>query len=512
MPVDYSKWDALELSDDSDIEVHPNVDKKSFIRAKQNQIHQQRFERKNKIETYKYERIINEGLLKRINALVTALESHKGEADKRSPDELMFQAIMESVGDSDNDTPPPRPAGVHTQEKELPKYSKMMAALVDQVKAKVEEEKEDDRFAAYIKEAKAHQAKIEDLQKQLLAELNSLEIEEGKKITSESIHTGFDSSHVSKAAAVPQPNKKTAKPEKVQAIEVLNPNALAPKDTLIRADSSGAEADVDEPKDTQEDDDDEEPYASELGKQFGSIKAGDYRSSLQFISQNPSVLAERETDGLLVMAFNAAIEGLDDFTRQCVHQALLLQYCRALGKDGVGLFFKRITTPGHQAQKVFFDDVNSTFQRIRVRAKEIEKQRAQDEADGSGGVEQIQLHAVDPGTTINIKIPPENSEDPGEVQARELFSAFPPGLQRALESGSLDEVNKVLGKMSVEEAEEIVGQLSEGGMLSLEEQILDATTEEGQKALADFEEQEKAAAAEAQAQDAALSEKYGDPE
>ena len=39
--------------------------------------------------------------------------------------------------------------------------------------------------------------------------------------------------------------------------------------------------------------------------------------------------------------------------------------------------------------------------------------------------------------------------------------SFPQGLQRALESGSLDEVNKVLGKMSVEEAEEVVGRLGE---------------------------------------------------
>lgn len=74
------------------------------------------------------------------------------------------------------------------------------------------------------------------------------------------------------------------------------------------------------------------------------------------------------------------------------------------------------------------------------------------------------------------------------------------------ESRSLDEVNKVLGKMSVEEAEEVVGQLGEGGMLSLEEQIIDATTEEGQKALKEFEEQERAAAAE----NAKLSEKYAD--
>jgi len=42
-------------------------------------------------------------------------------------------------------------------------------------------------------------------------------------------------------------------------------------------------------------------------------------------------------------------------------------------------------------------------------------------------------------------------------------------------------------------------------MLSLEGQVIDATTEEGQKALKKFEEQEKAAAAEA-----ALADKYAD--
>lgn len=41
-------------------------------------------------------------------------------------------------------------------------------------------------------------------------------------------------------------------------------------------------------------------------------------------------------------------------------------------------------------------------------------------------------------------------------------------------------------------------------MLSIEEQIIDATTEEGQAALKEFEEQEKAAAA--------VDEQYGDPE
>ncbi|KAI6716071.1 hypothetical protein JHW43_001329 [Diplocarpon mali] len=490
MPVDYSKWDALELSDDSDIEVHPNVDKRSFIRAKQNQIHQQRFERKNHIETYRYERIINDGLLKRINALLTALQSHSADTQSGSPDELVFQAIMESVEAAEGDQPPPPPAGVHTQEKELPSFSKMMAALVDQVKAKVDEDKpaESDRFNAYVKEITAHKLKVEGLQKKLMVELNKLEIEESRKITSEGLHDGFNSSHVAKADTIASSESKKTTKEKVQAVEVLNPKALAARDPDSQQ-SSGADADVDEPA---LDDDEMEP--TDLGKAFSKIKIGDYRASLQYISSHPQVLSERETDGLLVMAFNACIDGKEDFGRQCVHQGLLLQYCRALGKDGVGLFFKRITSQGHQAQKVFFDDVQSTFTKIKYRAKELEKQRAREEADGSGGVEQIQLHAVDPGTTINIKIPPPTSEVPEEIESRKLFEAFPPGLQRALESGSLDEVNKVLGKMSVEEAENVVAQLGEGGMLSLEEQIIDATTEEGQAALKEFEEQERAAA------------------
>jgi cell division cycle protein 37 len=119
----------------------------------------------------------------------------------------------------------------------------------------------------------------------------------------------------------------------------------------------------------------------------------------------------------------------------------------------------RITTKGHQAQKVFLDDVNSTYARIRTRAKELAAERAS--AEAKGGVEQIQLHAVEPGTKINIVIPSATSDDPTEKAARETFDSFSPDLQRALESGSLDEVNKVLADMSVEEAEDIVGKLGE---------------------------------------------------
>lgn len=335
MVVNYSKWDALELSDDSDIEVHPNVDKRSFIRAKQNQIHQARFERRHQIETLKYERVINEGLLRRIDTLLNALRHH--EASAQSPDELVFQSLIESAGDPTDDQPPNPPEGVHSQEKEHPTYSKMMGALVDQVKKEVDVSKSEDRYKEYIKGVQGHHKKVRDLQKELMVKLNELEKEEGRKITSDSIHTGFDSSSVAKS------NKTPSSTKNAETVEVLNPASLK-RDALSGNDgaiSSGAEADTEEAADEASAKDEERTELSQLGKEFSKIKAGDYRACLQYISEHPEVVAERETDGLLMEAFNSQITGEAEYARQCVHQALLIQYCRSLGRDGVGLFFKR---------------------------------------------------------------------------------------------------------------------------------------------------------------------------
>jgi cell division cycle protein 37 len=186
--------DALELSDDSDIEVHPNVDKRSFIRAKQAQIHQDRARRKHQIITLKYERIINDGLLLRIDRLLTALKSHKPETTANA-DELVLQSLIESAGDPQDDRPPPPPEGVH-QNSEQPAYSKMMASLIDQVKQEVDKSKADNRLEEFIKGVDGHKKKVEDLQKELLQKLAELEKEEKRHITSDDIHTGFDVSHV----------------------------------------------------------------------------------------------------------------------------------------------------------------------------------------------------------------------------------------------------------------------------------------------------------------------------
>ncbi|KAL7798466.1 hypothetical protein V8C37DRAFT_204029 [Trichoderma ceciliae] len=464
MPIDYSRFDTIEVSDDSDIEVHPNVDKRSFIRAKQNQIHQERQQRKNRIAALKYERVINSALLGRIVSLLDSLRAHASEAATGNQAEIAFKAVMSTAGNPKDDQPPPRPEGVFSDDQPLPPYSKMLMQLLDQVNKALEEKKPDDRYAAMLEEIQDHVDKIKELQKEQADELKNLEGEEGKKITSDNIRDGFNSSYVNKSG--PSEKEETK-------VELLNPNFPASASGLGASSSDKVAVD-----------NDEELEASPAAKKFATISIKDYSASLKFLAQNPEILTERETDGLLVLAFDAALERKDDLARQCVHQALLLQYCRALGKDGVALFFKRITTKGHKAQDIFYKDVQETYMRIKNRSLEIIAERAKEPAED---VEQIQLHAVDPGTTIHIKIPVADAEDADAQAARKIYESFDPQMKKALESGDLDEVNKVLGNMKLDDAEELVNLFGEANILSLEEELIDATTEEGQRQLREME-------------------------
>ncbi|EPE07333.1 hsp90 co-chaperone cdc37 [Ophiostoma piceae UAMH 11346] len=501
MPINYSKWDNLELSDDSDIEVHPNVDKRSFIRAKQNQIHQERQQRRHQIETLKYERIINDGLAKRISGLLESLRSHAEEA-RTSPAkaaEVAFRAVMESASKlkPGEDHPPKPPADVHQYAEQPESYTKMMAALLDQVNKAVEEKKipADDgaaRFNAMVEEIESHRAKVDDLQGQLIAKLAELESDESRKITSDSIHTGFDSSHVNKSAPEDKDKKGAGSGGAGSGqMELLNPNFNSAGGSTGQA-AAGA---------TDEDDDPTEP--TELGRKFAVIPAKDHYQSRGFIASHPEILTERHEESILILAFDAEMDGEQEKSRQCVHQAKLLEYCRSLGRDGVQLFFKRIETREHKAYDLFYGDVRETYTKIRSRVAEIKAQQAAGSTDG--GVEQIQLHAVEPGTVINIRVPPTVEQlkidvakeagadaeiDPADLEAakyaRDIFEGFAPEMRQALESGSLDKVNEVLGRMKIDEAEALVGEFGEAGILSMEEEIIDATTETGRAQLKDL--------------------------
>lgn len=74
---------------------------------------------------------------------------------------------------------------------------------------------------------------------------------------------------------------------------------------------------------------------------FVQIPLGDFEKSYAFIQKDSSVLSEKNHDSLLAEAFEAERRGDKALAKRCVHQSLLVNYCRQLGRDGVGLFFKK---------------------------------------------------------------------------------------------------------------------------------------------------------------------------
>jgi cell division cycle protein 37 len=426
----------LELSDDSDIEVHPNVDKRSFIRAKQSQIHMERQQRKVQIEALKHNRVINDALMQRLSAVISVLKSRQDASAQSSPAEVTFRALMElAPRNSEEDTPPPPPEGVFDGDSPpLPTYSKMMARLFDEVNKSLDERRveKDQRYEAFVEELGVHLQKIQDLQTDLAKNLDELD-KPSSKITSESYHVGFDSSHVSKTKPDEKPTENT------------KPELLNPAYNSKQASSDATTNAVDDIRG----DDDKTPRISPASKKFSQIKESDYRASHDFISSNPAILHESETDALLVEAYNALLDHNDEArAQQCVHQAVLLKFCRLLGQrgDGVALFFKRILIVGHPAREMFEKDVAETFQQIQGMAKrDAEKQQ------------RIQLHPAGQNTASQIQVPPADSADEEVKKARTIFEGFGPEMRAALESGELDEVNKVLGGMDAGEAESLVG-------------------------------------------------------
>lgn len=76
-------------------------------------------------------------------------------------------------------------------------------------------------------------------------------------------------------------------------------------------------------------DDEDDMEASPTAKRIAKFAFGDYAGSLEFIGKNPGILVEKETDGLLVEAFNAQSNATskndEDYARQCVMVQALTQ-------------------------------------------------------------------------------------------------------------------------------------------------------------------------------------------
>lgn len=240
----------VKLSDDSDIEEHPNVDKRSMIRWKQRDIHEKREARKLQIKKLHSELELNGVLRPRIQSVIDGVKD-KGVDYYRS----VQRRIREQPSSEKPETGAPN----------QPTYDMMLGQLLGDLwreaawlvdgDAKVENGavvkggkrlEEKDGVPAWAQEATVPEGKKEAMAKTLLqrleyhiAELDKRsdavknevakeEEEMSRKITSDTIHDGFSSSSINKAGPSPLDKPKAApapKKEKVEEIEVLNPGA-----------------------------------------------------------------------------------------------------------------------------------------------------------------------------------------------------------------------------------------------------------------------------------------------
>ncbi|KAH9049985.1 Cdc37 N terminal kinase binding-domain-containing protein [Lactarius hengduanensis] len=466
MPLNYSKWDQLEVSDDSDIEGHPNVDKKSLIRWKQRDIHEKREVRNHRIEQLEAEVACNDVLLARLRALQPKL------AQSGSP---YFSSEVDRLRTNPSPEAPPTNAA-----KPVP-YDEMILTLLQNIAKEAQENAGSDtaKLDKLLEERlDFHANKLSSITEERRKERDTLLKEKSKLITMDDLHEGFESKYVpAKPEPAPVINKTTQ-------IELLNApsTSSAPSTSTSTARAS------------DDDDDDGEvalPHMTPSLEEFAKLPLWDFEKLWLFIQSHREVVVTGASDALLVAAFRAQRDGKSKYAKQCVHQSLVLQYGEKLGKDGVQLFFKRMAAGGENAQAIFRKDVEDTYGHI-VKRVEIAKQ---EEAEAvAGGEEQIQLVAENPDTVISFNVPDgpppehlvlEGPETEGMdieevrkvLQMRwDLFCGLPEDLQEALKTNDLAVVNKVLGNMPVSIAENAVKALDMGGILNFsEEGIRDET-------------------------------------
>lgn len=448
MVVDYSKWDKLELSDDSDVEVHPNVDKKSFIRWKQRDIHEKREQAKFRTLQLEVNIETNQDLLARVEKLIKA-----GENGRKVGLDVESDVAFTQEGDSKL-----KPAKATSPEQ--PRYTDMIESMLMQIVA------EDGKPEVVLNKLKEHKDMIEGALRDEGKELAKLEKEKKQHITADDIRTGWDSTIVYKsnngAGADAASTEKGSNPEpKVSSSSPTSSSGKSSSSSSSTIETLNKPREVPKPKVNE---DGLEELLPDTAK-FGELPVANMEMAFKYLMAHQYIVTEGQKDALMMSAFEHELAGETKRTEQVVWNALLLQYCNALGKDGVPLFFSKVTQPDHPARKAFEQDWQTTSNHIKSRCKILGQEYEKDKQEGPE--ETIQLHAVDPDTELIIGIPEEGSD------GYSIYEQLPPNVKEAINTKQLDKINEVLATLNIEEAEDLVGKLSESGVLQVENKIYD---------------------------------------
>lgn len=512
MPIDYSKWDKIEISDDSDIEVHPNVDKKSFIKWKQRDIHEKRAQRNIEIKSILVQLTMYAKLNARVEYLTEQLKPEQFlendvvmktlDAKFDPKEKFNYEELIKEKGD----TLRKGLKDLHFEPEETentPCYNEMIEDLLIQIKDDHPDAKTDGfKLVEYLKE---HRAKIDDVMSKQTIKLDDLLYQKAQLIVSDDLHTGFDRSFMNKDKGdeedddddgqkgkrnVKDQNKPTKK-ETVTASETVNTSsrslgnaapsapsassASSASSAPSQSSSSSTTAQVSTGEKSEADILDELELKPETEK-FGKLPTTSLSDSADFLIKHTKICTEQQKDALMMSAFDAQLEGNTTRLKQIVHQALILQYIVQLkgsntSRDdtirAIKLFFSKFQS--EEKMQAFFNEeftntVNHIIQRCKIIKQEQEERAAAANTEGDGNDEEalIQLRALDENTTLSVNIPEEGTQE------YEIFKTkLPVEFQRAIMTQSLDEVNKEFAKLKVEDAEKILEIFNECGAIGV---------------------------------------------
>ncbi|GME71331.1 unnamed protein product [Ambrosiozyma monospora] len=298
MVVDYSKWDKIELSDDSDIEVHPNVDKASFIRWKQRDIHEKRIQRDNEIKGLNIQREMYTHLNKRVDSMLSTLND-----DQLSSEKARNLFLSDKFDKNERCT--------IEDQNDAPTYNEMVEDLFTQITEDLEKEGKDSKDADLLKQKLAeHRKKIDTVLVQIGPKLKKLEEEKHLHISSEDIHDGWNSSIINKSTASETSAPKKAGKTTTQTtttVETLN----TPKKKNVQTPSK--------PLDQLD-----ELEALEETIEFSKIPSDQLIKSAKFLENHLYIVSEQQKDALMMTSFESQLAGDSKRTKQIIFQALII--------------------------------------------------------------------------------------------------------------------------------------------------------------------------------------------
>ncbi|KAJ6787707.1 hypothetical protein PWT90_08475 [Aphanocladium album] len=166
------------------------------------------------------------------------------------------------------------------------------------------------------------QRELEEYNKGLGKKLMQSKEQRPAKITSDSYHTGINSSGLNKPAI-----KAPSAPE--TTLELLTPT-----------------------------DKKSSSHASAEAVAFAGLSSNQIEAMTSFVISSPHILEDKDIDGILLIACEKIIMENDKATAmRFVHQATVLQYARSLGSSGLGRFLAAVSTVGSEAKTKFGQNV-----------------------------------------------------------------------------------------------------------------------------------------------------------